>query len=364
MTTGSVAHIPLALGSALAALAGAGVRWCVERFVQAPMATSGIVLVAGLTLMGGANALFMQDARHPAPLFVSGDAGSRINTPPPVEPVVVQPVERPEGLTTQSAPAAQPTPQAQTAPVQPQESRSVGNADIAELQQKLQALGLFDGTIDGFYGPKTADAIRAFESRFDMPRTGAASPQVLDAVRRAPLNGAQNGAATQQQAPVPPQPAQQQAQAQPQQQQSAAPLFDPSAQTNMVGMAQMGDIGALIEDSEPATGHEAGAQESQPMPERVETAATPSITETVMSLNPLNQEQAAQAVPPSRDRDLVSTVQRGLNRLGFLQAPVNGVADATTARAIRQFQIFHNYRPTGEVTLDLVDMLEAAGAYM
>lgn len=374
MTTGSIAHIPLALGSGLAALAGMGIRWCVDRFVQTPMATSGIVLVAGLTLMGGANALFMQDTRHPAPLFVSGDAvpqaGGQSATPPPVEPVVVQPIERPEGLTTQSAPAAQPAPQAENTPApaqQSQESRPVGNADIAELQQKLQALGLFDGTVDGFYGPKTADAIRAFESRFGMPRTGAASREVLDAVRQAPLDGAQNAVAAQ--APTPPQSPQQQAQAQaqpqPQSEQSAAPLFDPSEQTGMVGMAEMGDIGALIADSEPALQQEANAQTSQPMPERVETASAPSITDTVMSLNPLGQDQGGQAaVPPSRDRELVSTVQRGLNRLGFLQGSVSGVADATTARAIRQFQIFHNYRPTGEVTLDLVDMLEAAGAYM
>ena len=62
----------------------------------------------------------------------------------------------------------------------------IGNADIAAMQEKLKQLGLFDGTVDGYYGPKTADAIRAFEQRHGLPRTGAASPQVIEAVRGAP----------------------------------------------------------------------------------------------------------------------------------------------------------------------------------
>src|SRR5690606_1558292 len=113
----------------------------------------------------------------------------------------------------------------------------------------------------------------------------------------------------------------------------------------------MPDLGTLIAEAETP------APLAPPVPEPVvEMAAMPA--PVAASATP------ATAVPPALDRDLVSDIQKGLTRLGFLQAPVDGVAGETTARAIRQFQICNSVVPTGEVSPVLRDMLVAAGAYL
>jgi peptidoglycan hydrolase-like protein with peptidoglycan-binding domain len=70
----------------------------------------------------------------------------------------------------------------------------------------------------------------------------------------------------------------------------------------------------------------------------------------------------AQQVTPATGRELVMQVQRGLASLGFLHGAIDGQANEATARAIRNFEVYHNYRVTGQVSPALVDMLVAAGA--
>lgn len=323
--TASLVHIPLAAGASLLTLAGRGAGWTYERMARAPMASATLILVSGMTMMAAANALFMQDAPHPAPMF-----GTAASTPAPVVPAVApvtvtppQVVERPAEMAAQtsSQPAATPA----TATPQPaQQVPSIGNADIAEMQEKLSKLGLFDGTVDGYYGPKTADAIRAFEARYGLPRTGAATPQVIEAVRRATSNTSQAPAPAAQPVPV-----------------AEAPAAQP-----------MPDLAALIDETDAP----APAAPAAPEPVVELAAALPVAASTPAPV--------ADDGPAVLNRDLVSDIQTGLTRLGFLQAPVDGVAGETTARAIRQFQIFNNVAPTGEVTPILRDMLVAAGAYM
>lgn len=337
MTTAPYAQIPLAIGASLMGLAARGANWGLTRMAQAPMASTGVILLTGLTLMGGANALFMQDGRHPAPMFVSAQhAAAPVVMPPPVEPVVVTPVERPAGLETAvSAPAPI------TAPVAPPAPVSIGNADIAEMQEKLMAMGLFDGTVDGYYGPKTADAIRAFEARFGLPRSGAATPQLIDAVRNAPVSNTQVRPAAQVVPVIQPAPV------------VAEPVAD-EVDVLLAGMEQDSQA-AFFDPTSPAT----------PQPQPVTLTQQASTVETVMTMvQGAGQQAVTSALPAALDRDLVSDIQRGLSRLGFLQAPVDGVAGESTARAIRKFQIFNNFTPTGEVSPAVLDMLVAAGAYL
>lgn len=341
MTSPTLATLPLALGAGLAALAGRGISWGANRFMQAPMASTALMLVTGLTLMGAANALFMQDVRHPAPLF--GVASPAVTTPPAIEPVVVTPVARPAGLDTEEAPvAAAPAPAApaQTAAQQTPPPIAIGNRDIAEVQEKLKALGLFDGTVDGYYGPKTADAIRAFEQRHGLPRTGAATPQLIEAVRNASL--------TTSSVSTPPAP---------------APVAQPAP-------APAGDIGAFLADMEaPAPAATTQVADLEPAATPLPAGNAADVTPQPAAIDPASLvADAAQAVtsrvPPALDRDLISEIQSGLSRLGFLQGAANGVADENTARAIRKFQIFNNYAPTGEVSPTVYEMLVRAGAYM
>ena len=332
--TSALAQIPLAVGASAAGLVGRAASWSANHFLRSPIGSTGLVLVSGLTLMAATNALFLQEERHPAPLFVSGSA-----TPAPIRPVVVEPqsipqrpAEEPVVERTASAPA--PAPQQQAAPEVPEPAAepatpAIGNQDIADLQEKLQALGFFDGTVDGYYGPKTADAIRAFETRFNLPRTGAATPQVIDAVRNAPLQTSE----------------------------AAAPEPSPS----VAAEPEADDIAPLVAQMQQEAASAPVEPAVQPTLERQTVA---DISPDVPAPAPTPTETAQPDVPPALNRDLVSDIQRGLSRLGFLQAPVNGVADEATARAIRQFQIFNNYRPTGEVSPMLRQMLVEAGAYL
>lgn len=313
MTTSTMTNIPLAIGAGLAGLAARGGQWCLERMVRSPMGSTAFVLVTGLTLMAGTNALYLQEVRHPAPMFSSVAAApvSELVAPPPVRPVLATPTEE----TVQ--PVAVPVP-ASAQVSQPESAQTlIGNADIAAMQEKLKQLGLFDGTVDGYYGPKTADAIRAFEQRHGLPRTGAASPQVIEAVRSAPLNTSE----------APPRPMQ------------------------VVAEPAQDELNALIAGLEPAP----AAAEEVP-------AGEPDVEAALF--DPLAETSAPPSVPAALDRDLVSEIQRGLSRLGFLQGQANGVADQTTALAIRKFQVFNNFPATGEVSTAVLDMLVAAGAYM
>ncbi|MCD7059431.1 peptidoglycan-binding domain-containing protein [Pelagibacterium xiamenense] len=332
MNQTSTASMPMAIGNALFSLVGRGVAWGAGKMMHAPMTSTGVIVVTGLSMMASANALFLQDGYHPAPMF----GAPAISRPEPVEPVI----ERPADLTPAPQPVAerasapdQPVPQETATAPQTQEADApvpIGNEDIAELQSKLKAMGLFDGVVDGYYGPKTADAIRAFEGRAGLPRTGAATPEVMEAVRNAP--------ATTSEAPA----AQPQTSAQP----MPAPVTsEPAGQ----------DIAALIASSETAPAPAASQQAEVPL-------FDPSTSRPAEAVAQTAEAPAADPVPAALDRALVSTVQRGLAQLGFLQAPVDGVAGASTAEAIRKFEIFHNYRTTGQVSRDLVDMLEAAGA--
>lgn len=324
MTTG-IAQIPLAIGASAAGFAAKGLAWGFAQFARSPMASTGLVLASGLILMAGTNALFLQDTRHPAPMFASG-AQRVMDIPEPIAPVVVQPEsvpQRPAGEPVASITAAEP---ASVQPATVSEPSAIGNQDIADLQGKLMALGMFDGTVDGYYGPKTADAIRAFEARFGLPRTGAATPQVIEAVKRAPLETSQ--------APAP---------------------VDYAPAPSVVAEPSADELGPLI------------AQ----MQEDSATAMAAAERQTVADLSPDVPQPAQVTAEPTRadvapvlNEDLVSEIQRGLTRLGFLQGAVNGVADEATARAIRQFQIFNNFRPTGEVSPMLRQMLVEAGAFL
>lgn len=408
MNTTTVSQISMVVGSSLLALTMRGVNWGVATFLRAPMTSTGVILVSGLTLMACTNAMFMQPRLHPAPMFGAQalPVGAKL---PTVEPVVVTPVERPDNLAEQ-APVQQPQPVLAVAPVQQNsvaaQTVTIGNEDIAQMQAKLQQMGLFNGTVDGYYGPQTADSIRAFEQMFGLPRTGAATPQVIDAVKRAPVNGVSNTGASlapaQQQvrAPVEPvrligntdapvtqnvasplaapimpqaiaQPAAQavaQVQAQPQAQpvapqyanQQAAQniVYQPAPIATVTSEPNMIDPASLIAQMQATA--PAMMQTAQPQ----QTAALRSDgRETLTSLKPA-VDANGNAIPHALNTDLVSDIQRGLSRLGFLQGAVDGVAGETTAKAIRKFQIFNNFSPTGEVSPAVLDMLISAGAYM
>ncbi|MEC9236910.1 MAG: peptidoglycan-binding domain-containing protein, partial [Pseudomonadota bacterium] len=51
---------------------------------------------------------------------------------------------------------------------------------IAPIQQQLMALGLYPGPADGIMGPMTADAIRSYQTMFNLTPNGQATAQLVE----------------------------------------------------------------------------------------------------------------------------------------------------------------------------------------
>jgi murein DD-endopeptidase MepM/ murein hydrolase activator NlpD len=74
--------------------------------------------------------------------------------------------------------------------VAPAVAAGAGNVNVAALQVALLSRGLSVGTIDGYAGPRTTDAVRALERRHGLPADGIAGARVrrlLGRLGRPPL---------------------------------------------------------------------------------------------------------------------------------------------------------------------------------
>lgn len=202
MTDTSLSHLPMMAGSAVASSAGRAGLWTLAQYRRAPLAITAVIAMTALSLAGAAHALYFEHGRHPAPLFApeaATPAAARPHHTPPT-PAHARPdkADRISNLisTETTGSVTQAPPKADIAPV-------IGNDDVAEMQKKLAQLDFFKGTVDGYYGPKTADAIRAFESRNGMKPVGSLDPEVMQAIRNAPLQPASPQPTATAAAPIP-----------------------------------------------------------------------------------------------------------------------------------------------------------------
>lgn len=382
MTATTFSRLPLLAGSAVAATLGRAGLWTMSRYMRAPLASTGMLALVTLTALAASNALYFQTARHPSPFFS-----------PPVDVSLVQP---------QIAPEPMPAPQRQTAvalpttPVTQETTGSVatvppvipgapvGNTDAFAVQKKLTELGLFNGTVDGFYGPMTANAIRAFEQRNGLEPTGALTPDVIDAILRADAAGmvpvAQATPVVQQAVAVRPQAVVQPA-PQPDRVVARLPTLSPVDQAvDTIGSAAAQTIDSIVAAVDggrttppapavkPVPALPLVATQTQQMPAPVQVAslepmAAPRPVTAVQPEPAANQMMAATTtVAPANNVQLVSTIQKGLASLGFYHGSIDGHPGDGTAKAIREFENFHSYRVTGQVNPDLVGLLRQAGA--
>ena len=391
MTATTFSRLPLMAGSAVAATLGRAGLWTLSRYMRAPLASTGLLAMVTLTALAGSNALYFQTARHPAPFFAPV-VGTHEAEPVPVP--VAQPV---------MAPTPAPAPTQQTAVVAPVTNETtgsvtpvvipdapVGNTDAFAVQKKLTELGLFQGKVDGFYGPMTARAIRAFEELNGLAPTGAMTPDIIDAILRADAGGRVPAAAVQPVAAPAPTPVVQQAAAQPQPDRVVARLPELSpvdVAVDTVGNAAAETIDSIVAavgggNTPPAAVAAAPvpampfvAAKPQPGPKPVQVAslepmAAPKpvtavqsepVPDRIMTASTGSAPQAS-AVPPANNVQLVSQIQRGLASLGFYHGSIDGHPGDATAKAIREFENFHSYKVTGQVNPDLIGLLRQAGA--
>lgn len=416
MTASTFTQLPLMAGSALLGTLSRAGHWTFAHYMRAPLASTGLLALVTLTALAGSNALYFQTTRHPSPFFApASDVPMAIETAPVPAPSADRPIQP----AVQSVPTiVSPETTGSVAPQTVIPDAPVGNERVFAVQKRLAELNMFEGTVDGYYGPKTAQAIRAFENLNGLTPTGALDDRVVEAILSADANGrmatpvaipapapqpvvvqpqaaapapapAPVAAPAVQQASLAPQPmaAPQPAPVQQDQVVARLPALSPAEQVfDEVAQSAANTVDSIISAvdgsrSRPSsltappipTGgvpQPVAAPAVQPQPVAVAPRAAPQpvqMTPTVPTAQaaPATQQVAtaeATTTPPASDAELVMQIQRGLASLGFFRAPIDGKPGPETARAIREFENFHSYKITGQVQPDLVGLLRDAGA--
>lgn len=402
MTASTLSQLPLMAGSVLMNQLGRGAHWAFNRYMQAPLASTGVFALVTMSALAGSNALYFQTGMHPSPFFAADRSVPYAVTPQ------AAPMPAPVEMREQAVEDAQQTAMVATPVVSPQTTGSVaavpqvipdqpvGNSEVFAVQKKLAELQLFDGKVDGYYGPMTARAIRAFEERNGFAPQGALSADVVNAILGSNASGMVTTSAPQPvvqatpqpqavvaPAPAPvvaqpvavaaapaPAPVQQAAPVEQDRVVARLPALSPVEQAvDTVGVAAANTIDSIVAavDGTRGTGTPvanpptpSASLPSQAMPAPVQAAPQPQpVVQTVANTTPASQPRAAR---PATDGELVADIQRGLASLGFFRGQIDGNPGPETARAIREFENFHRYKITGQVQPDLIDLLRKAGA--
>jgi peptidoglycan hydrolase-like protein with peptidoglycan-binding domain len=383
MTLEAYSSLPLAAGSAMASAAGRGALRAIGFYMREPLRNTALVALVGLSAMAGSNVLYRQTHHLPQPLFgaFAETAASTTKLAKPTRPVL--PAARPAKLVDDSETTGSLAPAAATpAPAAP----VIGNDDVLALQKKLAALSFFSGTQDGLFGARTSKAIKAFEQSIGRSVRGQLTPQIIALIEQAPIPAPK---ATQPMpmpvAPMPHLAAQSMASTGPTT--SVAPLAatptksPPAAVTAQPLPAPAPLLAAPTSHSVAAASEEAQPETAKLVnPDPAVASGTQSVAmndaptmskrtvQTIAIRAQTGQPIPAQLAPAqtsddaSTDPDVVADVQRGLNSLGFLHGEIDGVAGETTAKAIRNFEVYYNYDVTGRITRQLVDLLKQNGA--
>lgn len=312
-------------GMALLTYSGRGAAWSIMHVVRAPISSAIIVTMTLGSGLAASNALYMQEERHPAPFFAD-DTIETSSVSPVKKPIVrtssrpvapVRVVKKSVPITTPVVRVAPPAP----TPVMPEAVAKIGHSDVVALQKKLKTLGFFKGEADGYYGPQTANAIRAFEASRDLSLLGALTPSVIAAV------------------------------------QNAKPLVPAAKPTKRV-LPSVEKV-PLVTSAIPKKITTDLTKSKLPVTKPI---VSDSLTKIVKNVATIAQQAQKKMKPPASalSSDTIRQVQRGLAKLGFLSEKIDGVAGDATAKAVRKFEVYFNYDVTGTVTPELVDLLDEA----
>jgi peptidoglycan hydrolase-like protein with peptidoglycan-binding domain len=384
MTVEAMSSLPFQAGSAVAAAAGRTALWAVSIYMRQPLRNTALAALVGLSAMAGSNALYKQSHHHPAPLFGTFDEAAPVVKK--ARPAAVLPAAKPKKL-------AQPVSEETTGSVDAAATvDTINTDDVLAMQQKLIALGMLDGKADGMFGPRTAKAIKAFESSVGRTPRGLLTPTIVAMIRDAqmpapivpvpaktelpalvvPKVNVPTATVTAQLAPAPvtiptnvttdPLPA-------------PSPLLASTAAKPAASQAAPVQVAALeapapadaasvvVTPPETATPDPATAVTKRPV-QTIAVHAAPAAADSESEDQPSADDLApiTEGEDASSDHDVVAAVQRGLNSLGFLHQQVDGVAGEATAKAIRNFEVYYRYDVTGRVTRELVRLLKQNGA--
>ena len=113
MTASTLSQLPLMAGSVLMNQLGRGAHWAFNRYMQAPLASTGVFALVTMSALAGSNALYFQTGMHPSPFFAADRSVPYAVTPqaaPMPAPVEMreQAVEDAQQTAVVAAPAVSP----------------------------------------------------------------------------------------------------------------------------------------------------------------------------------------------------------------------------------------------------------------
>lgn len=261
-----------------------------------------------------ANALWYQPEAHNAVFFKTRTDFVFKATPRTTLPATQKPEESPQQTATTDI--EQPAQQTEAADLQPDRMQVTGSIDemlpalapnadleIARLQQRLSMLGIYKGSVDGFSGPQTREAIehwQALQKKVGVPaQSGAAEVKKADDIAQV-IDLA-----------VP------------------SPRPEPAVLKVSVSEKRAPDLASL---------------QSKTPAERSRQASAP----------------AAQPGMKVSSQDIVR-VQAGLKAFGNETVSVDGVPGKTTQDAVREFQKLFKLQVTGEIDAQLISKMREIG---
>lgn len=436
MTAATFARLPMQVGGVALAQAGHAALWVIQRYMRSPLTNTAIAALVVTSAMAGSNALYGQRHEHPAPLFAPAEEVTTGSIDS--EPVI--PRTRPKTFAVSAPAPIKLANTLQPAAADAEPTGPIGNKDVFEVQRKLEQLQLFSGTVDGYYGPQTAQAIRKFETRSGLKATGELRRETIELILAAPLTALEPVAAPIERTPEPAAVVAPKAEATPVVEAQPAPVqvkpqplaanvkpllpVNPSnlkaaaktttakllgrpvpqnpeqalemaadtagdaidtiidgvqavamssppkpasqqqfaAQSKVLSTAEAAPAVALVPKSQAKVEQLAALPDSPRVgvPLKIEEEA-PKPGDTIAELNTDATPDEARPISVT-DPVVVAKVQRGLGSLGFLHGPADGVAGEATAKAIRNFEVYFNYKVTGRITPELLDLLVDNGA--
>lgn len=159
----------------------------VDRSFENPAMSGGVVVMALTAAAIVSNAMFLQNIRHPDPLFETRSAAIERTASAPVP----LPRARAEHLRkvepTPAATAHAQKPESIPLPVpQPEVKPQADIALMKAIQKSLANAGLYGGAVDGMMGAMTKAAIEKFQRRAGLEEDGLPSEALLSSLRAPP----------------------------------------------------------------------------------------------------------------------------------------------------------------------------------
>ncbi|MEO8667570.1 MAG: peptidoglycan-binding protein [Bauldia sp.] len=276
---------------------GGALAGFVDRVFENPAMSGGMVVMALTAAAIVSNAMFLQSARHPDPIFSTRPA--EVASPRKTHAAVPIPRSRadhvgsiaplPKSPPDLDKPAAPPPPPA---------------ALVADLQRALAGKGLYHGAVDGKFGAQTRTAIAAFEAQEGLPATGEPTRLILDRAKAVPQG--------------PPETV-------------VERMPDPIAART----AEPDPIPALGLEPDAAP---APAVVDQRKPEPVVAMRTPEAAEPAAPIRPAATPRP-QIGPEVIEESRYRRVQAALNDIGYGPVSVDGRESEETTDAIRRFEL-------------------------